>query len=437
MTAHICFYRPNVAALVSEAPVCAMGGADLRAWEFARRLAARDEFRVSFVVGDWGQPAVAQREGVDIRVLTQPWRRHVATAYRQYRAALGQLRGGRFAGPTASLAKSLPWLVADRLLKTIGPSDAEPDFDRLLSTIAPDVLVCFGATPDSACLVDACGRLGVQNVVCVTGDSQLVDDLGTASTGRSTDQAAIRRVNESLAAATEIVVQTETQQRLVQERFHRRSHLVRNPLLPMPDAAPVGEPAVLWVGRAELVHKRPDRLWEVATKCPTIPFRVVMNPDAPGVWERLATEKPANVELIDRVPAHEMGGYFASAALLANTSASEGFPNAFLQAASLGVPVVSLKVDPDGFLSRNGCGVCCGGDLDKLAHELSSLWYDTERRADTGERARKYVATHHDPVGCAEQFADVLKQAAAQNRSKGAGIHTTPQELTSPQSVTG
>src|SRR5215469_99400 len=73
----------------------------------------------------------------------------------------------------------------------------------------------------------------------------------------------------------------------------------------------------------------------------------------------------------------------------------------------------------DPGLARN---VCCGGDLDKLAHELSSLWYDPERRDDTGERARKHVATHHDPVGCVEQLADVLKWAAAENRSKAAGI---------------
>ncbi|HVX14556.1 MAG TPA: glycosyltransferase family 4 protein [Pirellulales bacterium] len=331
----------------------------------------------------------------------------MATAYRRYRAALGQLRGGRIAAPAAALTTSLPWLVAHRLLKAVRPFEAEPEFDQLLSTISPDVVVCFGATFDSAQLVDACRRLEIQSVLCITGDSQLVDNLGPRSADPA-DQTVLQRIKESLSAATAIVVQTETQERLARERFGRRSHLVRNPMLPLSDTRPVGEPAVFWVGRAELVHKCPDRLWKIARKCPNIPFRVVLNPDSPGVWERLAAEKPANVELIERVPADEIGRYFASAAILANTSASEGFSNAFLQAALFGIPVISLEVDPDGFLDRHGCGVRCAGDFDKMAAEIARLWNDVSERAAIGQRARDYVAIHHDPDRCAQQFADVL-----------------------------
>jgi glycosyltransferase involved in cell wall biosynthesis len=437
MTSHICFYRSNVAALVSDTPVCAMGGADLRAWEFARRLATRQEFRVSFVVGDYGQPAVAEREGVAIRVLAEPWRGRVATAYRQYQRALRRLslRGSTsFCGvkvdegassviahgysAAAALMKSVPWLVADRLLRVVRPSEPAPRFDPLLSAADPDVVVCFGATPDSAYLIEASRRARIPSVLCITGDSQLRDDLGAGGSDSPSDRARLQRVNQSLAAATELAVQTEAQQRLVHERFGRRSHLVRNPTLATPSGPAVGTPAVLWVGRAELVHKRPDRIWEIARKCASIPFRVVLNPDFPGIWERLASDKPANVELIDRVPAHEMGRYYASASLLANTSASEGFPNAFLQAASFGVPVISWEIDPDGFLDRHGCGICCGGNADKMAAEIARLWHGTGEREAIGRRAREYVATYHDPERCTQQFADLLLSL-----TKEAAIH--------------
>ncbi|HWB12519.1 MAG TPA: glycosyltransferase family 4 protein [Pirellulales bacterium] len=416
MTCRVCFYRTNVAALLSGTPVCAMGGADLRAWEFARRLAKSDDFHVTFVVGDFGQAAVDELDGVAIRVWSEPWRRRVHAAYRQYRAARTQLGNTPLHVSAFELSKSLPWLVADRLWRGVHNSQAEQNFARLLSDNTPDVVVCFGATPDSADLIATCRRAGIPTVLCITGDAQILGDLGTDNFDAPLDVGRSRRVLASLKSATEIIAQSETQQSLMRSRCNRAVRLIRNPVLPVEGSLAIGDPAVLWVGRAELVQKRPDRLWEVATRCPDIPFRVILNPDAPGVWERLKAEKPANIDLVARVPPAEMGAYFRSARLLANTSARlpdgasmEGFPNAFLQAASLGVPVVSWEVDPDGFLSRHGCGVECGGDAEKMAAEVRRLWHDDGERAAIGRRACDYVASYHDPERCGQQFADVLR----------------------------
>lgn len=420
MPVRVCFYRPNAAALVSGVPVCAMGGAEVHAWELARRLAARGEYQVTLVVGDYGQPALPQREGVAIHVHREPWFRRISLAYRQYREALERLSEGRIAAPAVALAKSVPPLAIDRLLKLARRSQPKRGFDRLLSELAADVVICFGATLESADLVKACRQRGIPSALYIMGDSQLLGDLGAGSARHPGEVEAVRQIDESIATVSAVVVQTEQQGRLLHDRFTREGHLVRNPRLGTFDLPPIGPPAVLWVGRAELVHKRPDRLWEVARKCPAIPFRVVLNPDYPGVWERLRGEKPANIEQIDRVPADEIAGYYASAALLANTSASEGFPNAFLQAAALGIPVVSLEVDPDGFLSRHGCGVCCGGDIDKMASELSRLWQDAAERHAIGQRAREYVDAYHDPDLCVDQLASVfqsLTQPAARNAS--------------------
>jgi glycosyltransferase involved in cell wall biosynthesis len=85
----------------------------------------------------------------------------------------------------------------------------------------------------------------------------------------------------------------------------------------------------------------------------------------------------------------------AAATLLINTSQFEGFPNAFQQAWYYGVPTLSLGVDPDGVIEREGLGKCCG-NIDELELQLRSLLKDPARLDEIGRRARDFAATHYD-----------------------------------------
>jgi glycosyltransferase involved in cell wall biosynthesis len=46
---------------------------------------------------------------------------------------------------------------------------------------------------------------------------------------------------------------------------------------------------------------------------------------------------------------------------------------------------------------------------DELNASLTALWKDTERRTALGQEARKYLNTHHQPKGCADQYVNAIE----------------------------
>ncbi|MCC7462934.1 MAG: glycosyltransferase family 4 protein [Gammaproteobacteria bacterium] len=222
-----------------------------------------------------------------------------------------------------------------------------------------------------------------------------------------------------LKAADRIVLQTEVQRQRLQQHFGLAGVVLPMPC-PGPDAiayqapqSPVsGAARVLWAGRIAPV-KRFELLLEVARACPEIGFDVAGMLDADdGYLGPLLIEarRLPNLQLHGAVPRARMAQMYARAALLLCTSRYEGFPNTFIEAWSLGVPVVST-IDPDGLiLARQLGGV--GSDAAGLAAAIRTLIADpAEWRASSG-RARDYYQRHHavDPaMGRFEQlFREVV-----------------------------
>jgi glycosyltransferase involved in cell wall biosynthesis len=114
------------------------------------------------------------------------------------------------------------------------------------------------------------------------------------------------------------------------------------------------------------------------------------------------------LKVLTYVPFDQVEKYFAEAALFVNTSAFEGFPNTFLQAMKYGVPVVSLKVDPDGMLARHGCGAVCDGDFDRLEREVSLLMSDRNRHLHASNCCRAYLERFHDKDILVPKYREVL-----------------------------
>lgn len=412
----LCFYRRSSYPIFDGRAPGTFGGADVRAVLLARELAKRPGFRVCFVVGDSGQPERQHFDGVEV-VVDRPsfprYHRAVRHAYYEFRK-------------TEVIASSPPWLrprgfrwgllwQVPLLAFHAGPHllaarFRQPRVRRVL-TEGHDAVCCFGATTEAADVVASCQRSGARSVVFVTGDSQLYC-RHPKSFPEMIDYSPrdAELMDYALTHADHIVVQTVDQQQLLHKEFNRSSVVVRNPVEIRPTPKTGTPRYVLWIGRADLVHKRSDRLVELAKRCPDVPFHAIVGPWQPGILERTKRTAPPNLTILERAPPAEISSLLRDAAVLVNTSASEGFPNAFLQAAMMAVPVVSLKVDPDGFCQSHGCGIACRDDMEQMAREVLALWRDAASRELIGRRGREFVLREHSLATSVTQLAALFEQ---------------------------
>jgi glycosyltransferase involved in cell wall biosynthesis len=175
------------------------------------------------------------------------------------------------------------------------------------------------------------------------------------------------------------------------------------------------EKYVAWVAVLRQV-KRPDVLIEIARKLPTVRFVVCGGPSTffspPGYaeWILTALRAQQNIEFLGKVPPKQALQIIADAALLLSTSDIEGFPSTFLEAWSGGTPVISLKLDLDGIIEREGLGTI-PGDVEHATADILALMESPQRRDEIAARARRYIAETHSAAAVVTIFENALASA--------------------------
>lgn len=408
------------------------GGSELRSFTFARGLARQVGWDVQFIVADAGQPAHQIVEGLAVRTAKGP-RYETPRLMRAYQNVVNCVERSRsfpwlrIKKWDSRLAWQLPVIAVARLLgncpweKRVSCAGAYE-----IAHSGADIVCCFCVTYYTSLTIDACRRKKVKTVLFIADDVDLSAEFYAGS--RYVDQSGIRHgdlCHRAITQADAIVVQTVKQQELLAERFGRKGKLIRNPInlhAGMVNESETPRQHVLWIGRSDQ-QKRPNLCLELARRCPEIPFVMIMNKCDKIAHRQLIAEAPSNVQVIERVPFHEIDRMFSNAAVLISTSLHEGFPNTFLQACKHRVPILSLEVDPDGVLTRTGCGRQCAGNLDQLTAELKSLWEDPVRAAAMGRAGRAYAEAEHDLNGRVDELAEFLMDVSAGRSNQPSGSH--------------
>jgi glycosyltransferase involved in cell wall biosynthesis len=143
---------------------------------------------------------------------------------------------------------------------------------------------------------------------------------------------------------------------------------------------------------------------------------MVLNRADLGRFREVISQKPANVQIYERIHFQEMDRLFKEAMVLINTSVFEGFPYTFLQAGKFGVPILSLEVDPDGFIQRYHCGKVAMGNKARLLEGLQELIGNPDLWRTCSKNIRDYVESRHELNSVVKQldgiFRELMKNAA-------------------------
>jgi hypothetical protein len=399
----VCFIALYVYPLFRPTVQGIFGGSEVRTWLLATALSRFPEHEVICIVFKHGQPA-PERVG-QIMLVPHSFYRAPQTLpsapelppntswwYRLW-SRLGQ--------------KTVPWLPGTI---TIEGYTITRDMTRVYDDVAADVYCVCGVSNFAAEVAAYCQRAHRKFILLAASDVDFALAYCQGSKHVNPFGSRADLCHYVIMTADRILTQTDEQAALVRTRFGRDSITLRNPIDLLSTLAPASSAqvkAALWIGKSDRV-KQPDMLLRLAVALPYMRFVMVMNRVDPDLFDDIAANKPPNVDLIEQVPFSEVERLFSQAFVLVNTSRFEGFPNTFLQAGKYRVPVLSWQVDPDGFISRYGCGIVANGDRARLTHGLAHMYADMHFRERCGNNMRLYVETHHRLEDKIDEFNQVL-----------------------------
>ena len=200
------------------------------------------------------------------------------------------------------------------------------------------------------------------------------------------------------------VAQNRMQLKALRENFNKDGILVKSPI-EMDGARQTSGELILWVGRPSDV-KRPELFVQMAKAISSETFLLITNDSDPARLQSLRNSAPENLEIMVNVPANEIETHFARAKLFVSTAISEGFPITFLHAGKFGVPIATLGVDPDQFLTEQDCGFVYS-TIDQLIEATSKILMK-ETWSTKSRNISRYVAGAHDAKVVSQSILDYV-----------------------------
>lgn len=207
--------------------------------------------------------------------------------------------------------------------------------------------------------------------------------------------------------ATTVVVQTDEHRVQLCRNFQRESVVIPNgvDLVHFRRVRNNGHD-ILWVGNWRVV-KRPELVGELAIRLPKYRFVMCGGIIDRKLYDEVFPKLPQNVLVRGHANDSELFESYQNACVLINTSDFEGIPMTFCEAWACDLPVVSLNVDPENIISRNGLGLV-SRSIEQMVKDIKGLLTEVDRVKEIGKKCRKFVNLNYNIEKIADQFEQLL-----------------------------
>ncbi len=168
---------------------------------------------------------------------------------------------------------------------------------------------------------------------------------------------------------------------------------------------------IAFMGGGFRYEKNIVELENVAKFLPDVKFKITGKPSintdklSMNAIEKLKTLN--NVEFVGYIKRTEIYSFLSQAFALLNTSVLEGFPTNFLEAWSIGIPVITTKnVNPDSIITNKQLGMVTDS-YDDLPLTIQKL-IDSEPNEELRKRCSEYVKNYHNPETLARKLIEAI-----------------------------
>lgn len=210
-----------------------------------------------------------------------------------------------------------------------------------------------------------------------------------------------------------ILCQNEYQLGIIQREFpDKKTIKIANPIFLKATEAPTSvhlKKYIAWLGLYQY-QKNLKLLYEIALTLKDEVFHIAGKESSKCDQESFdylkKLEQLPNVRFVGFLHRDQVLPFLSEAKFLLNTSHYEGFSNTFLEAMSVGTPILSsTKVNPDAIITTHKLGIVYQ-DTDDLKNQLRSLTPDSYKEMSDGVLA--YVQEHHEYKNLAEKLIHFL-----------------------------
>ena len=208
------------------------------------------------------------------------------------------------------------------------------------------------------------------------------------------------------------VVQNEKQQKLLTDYYNKSSLIIKNiwrkDRLRSNQTHHEEKYDAIWVGNFRNL-KRPEYFLNLAKKNPEKKFVMIGGCIDVNLNNSINQECQTidNIDFLGTVSFNRIMNYFSNSKLFICSSEIEGFPNTFIQAFSVGIPIIST-FDPSKIISENHLGYIVENE-NELNRAFNHLTSDEDEYSRIQKNSLAFFQSNFDAQHSLHKFLDFLE----------------------------